>query len=101
MTNCNKKGSAPGSSLATQHANTQTGHCCVNKCGIRVHLPCLRAANADAPFKQTCFPQYAVPDALERYAEVADALNLGGKTEQEKVGCSRSTQCCSPCSLAY
>jgi hypothetical protein len=41
--------------------------------------------SADAPFKQTCFPQYAVPDALERYAEVADALSLGGKTKEEKV----------------
>jgi acetaldehyde dehydrogenase/alcohol dehydrogenase len=45
----------------------------------------IRYNATDAPFKQTCFPQYAVPDALERYAEVADALNLGGKTKQEKV----------------
>jgi hypothetical protein len=45
----------------------------------------IRYNATDAPFKQTCFPQYAVPDALERYAEVADALCLGGKTKQEKV----------------
>jgi len=45
------------------------------------------ACAADAPFKQTCFPQYAVPDALERYAEVADALNLDGKTREAKVRC--------------
>jgi len=40
----------------------------------------------DKPFKQTCFPQYAVPDALTRYSEVADALALGGSTKEEKVG---------------
>jgi hypothetical protein len=28
----------------------------------------------------------AVPDSLERYAEVADALQLGGKTREDKVG---------------
>lgn len=54
---------------------------------------------ADAPFKQTCFPQYAVPKALERYGEVADALGLGGKTKEEKVGVGvvweNSKQCCS------
>ena len=27
-----------------------------------------------------------MPDALERYSEVADALCLGGKTKEEKVG---------------
>jgi acetaldehyde dehydrogenase/alcohol dehydrogenase len=45
----------------------------------------IRYNATDKPFKQTCFPQYAVPDALNRYAEVADALALGGTTKQEKV----------------
>ncbi|WIA11632.1 hypothetical protein OEZ85_011735 [Tetradesmus obliquus] len=45
----------------------------------------IRYNATDKPFKQTCFPQYAVPDSLERYAEVADALQLGGKTLEDKV----------------
>jgi acetaldehyde dehydrogenase/alcohol dehydrogenase len=58
----------------------------------------IRYNATDAPFKQTCFPQYAVPDALERYAEVADALNLGGKTKQEKVNDGiKPALCCSSC----
>lgn len=34
----------------------------------------------------------AVPDSLERYAEVADALQLGGKTLEDKV--SRCVESC-------
>ncbi|NEO87696.1 MAG: iron-containing alcohol dehydrogenase, partial [Spirulina sp. SIO3F2] len=39
----------------------------------------------DVPFKQAIFPQYKYPNAKHRYAEVADALNLGGNTDSEKV----------------
>ncbi|MGB0564626.1 MAG: bifunctional acetaldehyde-CoA/alcohol dehydrogenase, partial [Spirulinaceae cyanobacterium] len=39
----------------------------------------------DVPFKQAIFPQYKYPNAKHRYAEVADALNLGGTTDTEKV----------------
>ncbi|WIA31174.1 hypothetical protein OEZ86_001181 [Tetradesmus obliquus] len=45
----------------------------------------IRYNATDKPFKQTCFPQYAVPKALDRYAEIADALVLGGSTKEEKV----------------
>ena len=31
------------------------------------------------------FPQYDHPHTLNRYAQVADALKLGGNTDQEKV----------------
>jgi alcohol dehydrogenase class IV len=31
------------------------------------------------------FPVTAVPKALDRYAEIADALVLGGSTKEEKV----------------
>ncbi len=31
------------------------------------------------------FPQYEYPHALRRYAEIADSLNLGGNTDQEKL----------------
>lgn len=39
----------------------------------------------DNPRKQAAFPQYKYPEAKMRYARVADYLNLGGKTEDEKV----------------
>ena len=31
------------------------------------------------------FPQYDYPHTLRRYAEIAEALDLGGKTDQEKL----------------
>lgn len=60
-------------------------HFCLCRALTKMRIVAAAVRPADAPFKQTCFPQYAVPDALERYAEVADALNLGGKTKEEKV----------------
>lgn len=39
----------------------------------------------DCPKKQAVFPQYKFPDAKARYAQIADELNLGGKTDEEKV----------------
>ena len=40
---------------------------------------------SEVPAKMGTFPQYEYPRTLARYAEVADALNLGGKTNEEKV----------------
>ena len=40
---------------------------------------------AEVPAKMGTFPQYAYPHTMARYAEVADALGLGGKTDEEKV----------------
>ncbi|MCD8107152.1 MAG: bifunctional acetaldehyde-CoA/alcohol dehydrogenase [Oscillospiraceae bacterium] len=40
---------------------------------------------SEAPQKMGTFSQYDHPNALHRYAEVADALNLGGKTDEEKL----------------
>ena len=40
---------------------------------------------AEAPVKQGIFPQYQYPNARAAYAEFADALGLGGKTDEEKV----------------
>lgn len=37
------------------------------------------------PRKQAAFPQYKYPNARWRYAQIADYLKLGGKTEAEKV----------------
>ena len=39
----------------------------------------------EVPTKMGTFPQYEYPHALKRYAEIADSLNLGGNTDQEKL----------------
>jgi acetaldehyde dehydrogenase/alcohol dehydrogenase len=39
----------------------------------------------DVPLKQTSFPQYKYPLATRRYAKIADHLNLGGSSEEEKA----------------
>ncbi len=45
----------------------------------------IRYNATDNPLKQTAFPQYTYPTAKSRYARVADYLQLGGTTEDEKV----------------
>ncbi|MDF2699714.1 MAG: adhE [Haloplasmataceae bacterium] len=39
----------------------------------------------DNPFKQATFSQYKYPNAKYRYARIADYLQLGGNTDDEKV----------------
>ena len=71
-------------------------HSMAHKLGAFHHLPhgvanalmieqVLRFNAASAPVKMGTFSQYDHPHTLERYAEVADALNLGGKTPEEKL----------------
>ncbi len=45
----------------------------------------LRFNSAEAPAKMGTFPQYEHPHALARYAEIADALGLGGRDDYEKL----------------
>ena len=45
----------------------------------------LRFNAAEAPVKMGTFSQYDHPHTLARYAEVADALGLGGNTDTEKL----------------
>ena len=45
----------------------------------------LRFNAADKPVKMGTFPQYDHPHTLARYAEVADALGLGGNSDEEKL----------------
>lgn len=45
----------------------------------------IRYNAVDNPRKQAAFPQYKYPNAKWRYARIADYLNLGGNTEEEKV----------------
>ena len=41
--------------------------------------------SAEVPTKMGTFPQYDHPHTMQRYAEVADYLGLGGNTDEEKV----------------
>eukprot|EP00201_Polytomella_parva_P009462 CAMPEP_0175050268 /NCGR_PEP_ID=MMETSP0052_2-20121109/7170_1 /TAXON_ID=51329 ORGANISM="Polytomella parva, Strain SAG 63-3" /NCGR_SAMPLE_ID=MMETSP0052_2 /ASSEMBLY_ACC=CAM_ASM_000194 /LENGTH=886 /DNA_ID=CAMNT_0016314463 /DNA_START=114 /DNA_END=2774 /DNA_ORIENTATION=+ len=51
-----------------------------------VLLPYVIRYNAtDAPFKQAIFPSYHSPRAVADYAELANALKLGGSTPVEKA----------------
>ena len=45
----------------------------------------LRFNAAEVPPRMGTFPQYAYPNTLARYAEIADALGLGGSSDQEKL----------------
>ena len=71
-------------------------HSMAHKLGAFHHLPhgianalmldeVIRFNSADVPAKMGTFPQYAYPHTKARYAEIADYLNLGGKTDEEKV----------------
>lgn len=71
-------------------------HSMAHKLGAFHHLPhgvanallideVLRYNAAEVPTKMGTFPQYDHPHTLARYAMVADALKLGGKTDEEKL----------------
>ena len=71
-------------------------HSMAHKLGAAFHLPhgianallisnVIRYNANDNPTKQAAFSQYDRPKAKCRYAEVADYLGLGGKTNDEKV----------------
>jgi len=45
----------------------------------------LRFNASEVPVKMGTFSQYDHPHTLERYAEVADYLHLGGATNEEKL----------------
>ena len=71
-------------------------HSLAHKLGARFHVPhgcanamllnhVIRFNATDVPTKQGIFPQYTHPMAKQRYAQIADHLGLGGKTDDEKV----------------
>ena len=71
-------------------------HSMAHKLGAFHHLPhgianalmideVLRFNAAEVPAKMGTFSQYDHPHTLARYAEVADYLNLGGGTDEEKL----------------
>lgn len=89
------------------HASTMAGmafanaflgicHSMAHKLGAEHHIPhgvanallineVIRFNAVENPRKQAAFPQYKYPNAKWRYARIADYLNLGGQTEDEKV----------------
>ena len=71
-------------------------HSMAHKLGSFHHLPhgmanslllkeVIKFNATEAPTKQGAFAQYKYPEAVARYARIADYLGLGGKTEAEKV----------------
>lgn len=45
----------------------------------------IRYNATECPLKQGAFAQYKYPEAVKRYAQIANHLNLGGTTDAEKV----------------
>ena len=71
-------------------------HSMAHKLGAMHHIPhgvangllineIIRFNAVDDPRKQTAFPQYKYPNAKWKYSRIADYLQLGGATEDEKV----------------
>ena len=71
-------------------------HSMAHKLGSYHHLPhgianalmineVIKFNSAECPAKMGTFPQYKYPEAMKRYAGVADALGLAGKNDAEKV----------------
>ena len=71
-------------------------HSMAHKLGAFHHLPhgianalmidyVIRFNSSETPVKMGTFSQYDHPHTLRRYAEVAEALNLGGNNDEEKV----------------
>ena len=71
-------------------------HSMAHKLGSFHHLPhgianalmieeVIRFNSVEVPTKMGTFPQYDHPHTLRRYAEIAESLNLEGKTDTEKL----------------
>lgn len=71
-------------------------HSMAHKLGAEHHVPhgianallineVIRFNAVDNPRKQAAFPQYKYPNAKWRYTRIADYLQLGGNTEDEKI----------------
>lgn len=71
-------------------------HSMAHKLGAFHHLPhgianalliceVIRFNASDTPVKMGTFPQYEYPHTMARYAEIADYLGLGGKSDKDKV----------------
>ncbi len=82
--------------MAFANAFLGINHSLAHKLGGKFHIPhgianamlmteVIRYNSVEAPTKMGVFPQYRYPDALHRYAAIADFLGLGGETKEEKL----------------
>jgi len=82
--------------LAFANAFLGVCHSIAHQLGGTCHIPhglanalmishVIRYNATDVPFKQAIFSQNKYPNSKWRYARIADYLNLGGETEEEKV----------------
>ncbi len=92
----NMANAATMAGMAFANAFLGVCHSMAHKLGAFHHLPhgvanallisrVLRFNAAENPVKMGTFSQYDHPHTLERYAEVADYLKLGGNTDAEKL----------------
>ncbi len=84
------------SGMAFANAFLGVCHSMAHKLGAFFHLPhgvanalmieeVIRFNATDTPAKMGTFSQYSHPHTLARYAEIADYLGLGGKSDTEKL----------------
>ena len=92
----NMANAATMAGMAFANAFLGVCHSMAHKLGAFHHLPhgvanallitqVMRFNASEVPAKMGTFSQYDHPHTLARYAEVADYLNLGGKTDEEKL----------------
>jgi len=92
----NMANAATMAGMAFANAFLGVCHSMAHKLGAFHHLPhgvanallitqVLRFNASEVPVKMGTFSQYDHPHTLERYAEVADYLHLGGATNEEKL----------------
>ena len=92
----NMANAATMAGMAFANAFLGVCHSMAHKLGAFHHLPhgianallinhVLRFNAAEVPVKMGTFSQYDHPHTLERYAQVADYLGLGGQTDSEKL----------------
>ncbi len=92
----NMANAATMAGMAFANAFLGVCHSMAHKLGAFHHIPhgvanalmleqVLRFNSAEVPPKMGTFPQYGYPHTLARYAEVATALGMKGKTDQDKL----------------
>ncbi len=92
----NMANAATMAGMAFANAFLGVCHSMAHKLGAFHHLPhgvanallitqVMRFNASETPVKMGTFSQYDHPHTLARYAEVADYLNLGGKTDEQKL----------------
>ena len=92
----NMANAATMAGMAFANAFLGVCHSMAHKLGAFHHIPhgianalmleqVMRFNSAEVPPKMGTFPQYSYPHTLARYAEIASALGMKGKTDQDKL----------------